>query len=39
MKTFFNCIIILRFGETKVAKENFYGVKKPIFGYLKLNLK
>ena len=31
MKTkFFNSIIILRFGKTKVAKEEFYGAKKPI---------
>ena len=29
MKTkFFNSIIILRFGKTKVAKEEFYGAKK-----------
>ena len=26
-KTFFNSMIMLRFGETKVAKEEFYDVK------------
>ena len=26
----FHCIIILRFGKTKVAKDDFYGAKKPI---------
>ena len=25
---FFDSIIMLRFGETKVAKEEFYGAKK-----------
>ena len=29
-KNVFDSIIILRFGETKVAKENFYVTKKPI---------
>ena len=27
---FFDSIIMLRFGETRVAKEKFYGTKKPI---------
>ena len=27
-KTFFNSITMLRFSKTKVAKEEFYGVKK-----------
>ena len=27
-KFFFNCIIVLRFDKTKVAKEEFYGGKK-----------
>ena len=26
--TFFDSIIMLTFGETKVAKEKFYGAKK-----------
>ena len=26
--TFFDSIIMLRFGETKVAKEKFYGKKQ-----------
>ena len=29
-KFFFDSIIILRFGDTKVGKENLYGVKKAI---------
>ena len=29
-KTFFNSIKMLKFGETKVAKEKIYGAKKPI---------
>ena len=29
-KSFFDSIIFLRFGETKVAKEEFYGAKKAI---------
>ena len=29
-KFFFDSIIILSFGETKIAKEEFYGAKKPI---------
>ena len=29
-KNVFDSIIILRFGETKVAKENFYVTKNPI---------
>ena len=28
MAIFFDSIIILRFGETKVAKGKFYGAKK-----------
>ena len=27
---------MLRFGETKIAKEKFYAAKKQIFGMLKL---
>ena len=27
-KTFFDSITMLRFSKTKVAKEEFYGVKK-----------
>ena len=27
---FFNCIIMLRFANTKVAKEKFYGAKRPL---------
>ena len=27
---FFDTITMLRFGETKEAKSNFYGVKSPI---------
>ena len=27
---FFHSIIMLRFSKTKVAKKEFYGVKKPI---------
>ena len=30
-KNFVDDIIMLRFGETKVAKEKFYGAKKPIY--------
>ena len=26
----FDSIIMLRFGKTKVAKEEFHGVKKPV---------
>ena len=29
--TFFDSIIMLRFGKTKVAKEEFYDVKKYIY--------
>ena len=29
-KFFFDSIIILRFGDTKVGKENLYGAKKAI---------
>ena len=27
---FFDSIIMLRFGDTRVAKEKFYATKKPI---------
>ena len=27
-KNFFHSMIILRFGKTKIAKEEFYGAKK-----------
>ena len=30
-KNFVDDIVMLRFGETKVAKEKFYGTKKPIY--------
>ena len=29
-KIFFDTIIMLKFNETKVAKETFYGAKEPI---------
>ena len=29
-QNFFDSVITLRFGKTKEAKEEFYGVKKPI---------
>ena len=29
-KNFFNNVTMLRFGETKIAKEEFYGTKKTI---------
>ena len=29
-RIFFDSIIMLRFGKTKVAKEEFYGTKKPL---------
>ena len=29
-QNFFDSVIMLRFGKTKEAKEEFYGVKKPI---------
>ena len=39
-KTFFDSIIMLRFGETKVAKEEFYDVKNQWkFGMLILIIK